>query len=441
MESQPFVDVGHLRVRAGWSSLFRLAPVVKEVTVTTPAIHVVRTGEQRFNFSDLLEAPNPPPPPPKETAPGKPLRFAVSNIRLIDGDIHFDDQVLNQQHRIEKIQLGVPFIANLPADVDIYVQPLLQMIIDGSPLRIVGRAKPFANPPESVVDLRLHRLELQRYLAYAPKQIAIKVPQGTLSTDVQVHFVNAATEGARPHISLSGPIAIDDLAVHDAADAPLVDLQHAVIKLGDVEPLDNLIALHEIWIDGLVVHPTLNADGSNNFASVMGPAPVASATPAAAATPAAPLTQSAATPTPTTAPTTAMEVSLDSFEMVNSAVKLADHRNATPNNVSLDDIHVTMHNFHLAGGADACALRDEREARQRRHYRGEGWRRFGAIAGHQRSGAGTNRSAGAARICASDLCGKYRERETRRPREARSRTSATRRSTCTSSRPISRSTA
>ncbi len=130
--SQPFVDVGHIRVRVGWTSLFRFAPVIKEVSITKPSIHVVREAEQRFNFSDLLESPNPPPAPPKKEAAGKPLRFAVSNIRLIDGDIRFDDQVLAQQHRIEHIQLGIPFIANLPGDVDIYVQPLLQMVIDGS---------------------------------------------------------------------------------------------------------------------------------------------------------------------------------------------------------------------------------------------------------------------------------------------------------------------
>src|SRR5271166_1154682 len=169
--SQPFVDVGHIRVRVGWSSLFRLAPVVKEVSITKPAIHVVREAAQRFNFSDLLESPNPPPPPPKEKPAGKPQRFAVSNIRLIDGEIRFDDQVLSQQHRIEHIQLGVPFIANLPADVDIYVQPLLEMRVDGSPLRVAGLAKPFANPPESVIAIRLHRLDLQRYLGYAPKRI------------------------------------------------------------------------------------------------------------------------------------------------------------------------------------------------------------------------------------------------------------------------------
>ncbi len=232
---QPFVDIGHIRVRVGWSSLFRLAPVVKEVSITKPAIHIIREAEQRFNFSDLLEAPNPPPPPPKENPAGKPQRFAVSNIRLIDGDIRFDDQVLSQQHHIEHIQLGVPFIANLPADVDIYVQPLLEMIIDGSPLRLVGRAKPFANPPESVVDLRLHKLELQRYLAYAPKRIAIKIPSGTLSSDLQVHFVNASASSAQPHISVSGAVGIDMLAVQDGAGAPLIEMQHTVVKLGEVK--------------------------------------------------------------------------------------------------------------------------------------------------------------------------------------------------------------
>ncbi len=292
--AQPFVDVGHLRVRVGWSSLFRLAPVVKEVSITKPSIHVVREGEQRFNFSDLLESPNPP-PAPKEKPPGKPQRFAVSNISLTDGDVRFEDQVLNQQHHIEHIQLGIPFIANLPADVDIYVQPLLEMIIDGSPLRIVGRAKPFANPPESVVDLRLHKLELQRYVAYAPKRIAIKVPSGTLSSDLQVHFVQASATNPQPEITVSGAASIDELAVQDGGGAPLVELGHFEVKLANVEPLENLISLQEIFIDGLVAHATLNRDGTTNFASVIGsePAPSAAATVSA---PAAPLTQTAAAP-------------------------------------------------------------------------------------------------------------------------------------------------
>ena len=57
------------------------------------------------------------------------------------------------------------------------------------------------------------------------------------------------------------------------------------MKLGDVEPLENIIALREIWIDGLVAHPVLNGDGTTNFTSVIGSEP----TPAAAPSVAAPL--------------------------------------------------------------------------------------------------------------------------------------------------------
>src|SRR5580658_468128 len=61
---KPFVDLGHLTVKVSWTSIFRLAPVVGEVIVERPQIHVVRLSQQKFNFSDLLES-APAPPQPK----------------------------------------------------------------------------------------------------------------------------------------------------------------------------------------------------------------------------------------------------------------------------------------------------------------------------------------------------------------------------------------
>src|ERR1700684_3432218 len=95
---KPFVDLGHLTVKVSWTSLFRLAPVVGEVVIDKPAIHVVRESQQKFNFSDLLESgPAPTPAKPKPAAPSSPQRFAVSNIQLRDGEITIDDQLLGKQ--------------------------------------------------------------------------------------------------------------------------------------------------------------------------------------------------------------------------------------------------------------------------------------------------------------------------------------------------------
>ncbi|MGC2492347.1 DUF748 domain-containing protein, partial [Candidatus Binatus sp.] len=230
---KPFVDLGHLAVKVSWTSLFRLAPVVGEVVIDKPAIHVVRLSQQKFNFSDLLES-SPAPPKPKPAAPSSPQRFAVSNIQLRDGEVTIDDQLLGKQHKVEKIQINVPFIANLPADVDVFVQPLVQMVIDGSPLRIAGVAKPFQATRDSVVDLKLHRLDLPLYVSYAPMKLPVKIPSGTLSTDLYLHFVQAESQ---PLIRLNGTVALDQLDVRDTADAPLVALKHAEVKLTDVEPL------------------------------------------------------------------------------------------------------------------------------------------------------------------------------------------------------------
>src|SRR5258708_7383356 len=185
---KPFVDLGHLRLKVSWTSIFRFAPVVGEVVIDKPAIHVVRESGQKFNFSDLLES-APAPAKPKPVAPSSPQRFAVSNIQLRDGEISIDDQLLGKQHKVDKIQINVRFIANLPAEVDVFVQPLVQMVIDGSPLRIAGVAKPFQATRDSVVALKLHRLDLPLYVSYAPMKLPIKISSGTLSTGRSLHFV------------------------------------------------------------------------------------------------------------------------------------------------------------------------------------------------------------------------------------------------------------
>ncbi|HXW85655.1 MAG TPA: DUF748 domain-containing protein [Candidatus Binataceae bacterium] len=286
----PFVDLGHLRVKVSWTSLFRLAPVIGEVALERPSIHLVRTGPQQFNFSDILEKPAAAPTPATPAAPSKPFRFAVSNIQIADGEILLDDKVVGQQHSIQKLQLGVPFVANLPADVDIFVQPLLRMIVDGSPVNIEGRTKPFGTSLESIAEIKLNQIDLPRYVGYVPVPLPVKVPQGKLSAVVDVHFVNG---DAGPIISLAGTVAVQELDLRDPADAPLLGLKALVVNLNDVEPLHNVIHLGAIGIDGLNAHLVLNQDGTTNLTPLMGAKP--------AATPVAE-SSAAAQPSPTATP-------------------------------------------------------------------------------------------------------------------------------------------
>jgi len=299
--SKPFVDLGHLRVKVSWTSLFRLAPVIKELEVNQPAIHIVRTAPQQFNFSDLLVSRATPANAPP---PGKQLRFAFSNIQLHEGDVRFDDQVLGQKHAIEHMELDLPFIANLPADTDIFVQPLLRMVVDGSPFKIGGRALPFTNQPESHVVISINRFNLAPYVGYVPVKLPIKIPQGALSAFVQVNFVQAASG---PVIRVSGKTSLDNLQVLDSANAPLAGFKQATANLNDVEPLTGMFHLGGVAVDGLNVELVRNRNGTTNLTALTKPAAATSvsattpvqAVPAAspAASPIAPKSLAAATPT------------------------------------------------------------------------------------------------------------------------------------------------
>lgn len=336
-----FVDVGHLRIKVSWASLFRFAPVIGEVAIDRPAIHVVRASEQRFNFSDLLEGA---PVAKSKPAPASaPMRFAVSNIQIRDGDVRFDDQLLGEHHAVEHIQINVPFIANLPADVDIFVEPLVEMVVDGSRLHIAGVAKPFGASRDSVLDLKLHRLDLREYLGYVPRKLPIKIPKGTLSADVYVHFV---LEQSQPLIRLNGTIALDRLDVRDALNAPLIALTHGEVKLTDVEPLGRVVYLRSIRIDGLTTHLVVNPDGSNNLASIV----AGNAAPVGAQTQATITQTRTAAPPSTNSPT---DFALESFELTNSNLEFKDNSAATPAVLAMDAIHIGLLNLRTSGQVPA----------------------------------------------------------------------------------------
>ncbi|HEX8779198.1 MAG TPA: DUF748 domain-containing protein, partial [Rhodanobacter sp.] len=245
----PFVDVDTLVVNASWTSLFRMAPVLDELSLQHPQLHITRTAPQQFNFSDLVDKFAGGPPKPDS----KPARFALSNISVHDGDIVFDDAVTQATHRIDHLELGIPFIANLPRDTDVFVQPLLAMHVDGSPLRIAGQTKPFADSRESAMDFTLDHLDLPRYLGYVPAKLPVGIPRGQLSGQLELHFVQAKSG---PQVRLGGQLQLDDFALTTSDGAPVLELAHAGATLDDVEPLLSRYRLGAVQLDKLDLHYT-----------------------------------------------------------------------------------------------------------------------------------------------------------------------------------------
>lgn len=151
-------------------SLFRGGAVVQEVKLVEPMVSVQRLEGQRYNWSDVIDEMLAKPDD------GAKSHFAVHNIRIEKGRIEFDDRPAGLKHVVADLELGVPFVSNLPSQVETFVEPLLAMKVNDTPFEIRGKAKPFAADRESVVDLKFEGFDLTRYLAYLPVEKTFRLP-------------------------------------------------------------------------------------------------------------------------------------------------------------------------------------------------------------------------------------------------------------------------
>jgi uncharacterized protein involved in outer membrane biogenesis len=116
--STVFASFERLGANLSWQSVARLAPVVQEVRLTKPYVHVVRHADNRYNIDDILQLIASQPPSPE------PARFSVNNIQLEQGSLAFEDMPAGAKHTVRDLSLGLPFVSSLPADVTIFVEPL-----------------------------------------------------------------------------------------------------------------------------------------------------------------------------------------------------------------------------------------------------------------------------------------------------------------------------
>ena len=264
----------HLSVDLALSSLFRRGVIVESIELTKPHVRIVRFEDGAYNFQDIVDRMTGGPPAP----PGSPPRFALHNIELRGGRIDFDDRPEKAKHSVTDLEVVVPFISSLPAEVDIRVVPRLSAKVDGTAFQIAGETKPFKDSYVTTVRLDLDGLEVGKYLEYSPIPLRVRVPSGILTT--RLSLSSTAIPGNRlDTLVLSGTARLERLKVRHASGAPLLALGQASVDLGGLDLLGRRAVITGLRIDGPELEVTRRKDGSLDLLDAF-PAPAAA--PAAA---------------------------------------------------------------------------------------------------------------------------------------------------------------
>ncbi len=259
-------------------SVWRLAPVVQEVRLSKPYVRLLRKDAHHYNVDDIIALISAQPPSPQ------PARFSINNIRLEQGRIEFDDRPAKATHVVSDLTIGVPFISSLPSQVQVFVEPLLSAKVNDTPLLIKGKARPFADPRDAVMEFRLDDLDLTRYLDYLPSKPRVTVAGARLDLQVSASFRQAANQP--PALLLNGDAKLKAVRVTEPDGKPLLKLAELAVQLRDANPFGARIDVARVAFDGLEADLVREGDNRLNLLRAL-PAPAAPAAPAAppAATP------------------------------------------------------------------------------------------------------------------------------------------------------------
>ena len=320
---EPLLRVQRLHVNVSGMSLFRLAPVLEELDVDAPQLRVSHVSPGHYDIDDLIARFTPDP----NAGPSEPARFALYNVQIRNAQLRFDDRPVGRVHKVESLDLSLPFISNLPAQVDVKVEPRLAFKLNGSPFDSGAQATPFAQTRSGTLNWKTSDLDLAPYLVYLPESLPVRIKRGAVSSDLALQF-EVPPSGA-PKVVLRGSFGARDVEMTDAAGAPLLNWQQLKLGLRDVQPFARKLAFDTLRLDGVQLFVARDAAGQVNLLRLAGAPAAAASASAAAPNPTSGVSagaSAASAPAIRTASSSesAWQVSLDAIELAGAGVAWND---------------------------------------------------------------------------------------------------------------------
>lgn len=329
----PFVNIGNLRVSIGSASVFKRALIIDELTINSPALSFARLDANIYNFSDIIERQK---KQPKKKSKSE-LRYSINNITIHNGSLDFDDRAASggRKHTVRKLEIGVPFISNMPYLVETYVEPGLSAMVNNSPINFGGKLKPFSKSLETIVNLDLKELDLPGYAAYSPVKLPVELASGALNVNTQVTY--RISTDKKPELKISGLVQLDRIVINQRSGQALIKLPSLRVKASSLEVFERRFDFDSILLDGLQIFAERDKKGIFNFVRLLPAKPKASTVAPVPATAAKPGHNPAA-------------VTVSKFEISNSELHFRDAVPAGGFRTTLSDIDIIVENFSTAPG-------------------------------------------------------------------------------------------
>jgi uncharacterized protein DUF748 len=259
-----FIAFDELLINLQGRSLLRKALVIKEIKLVKPSINVIRNTDLSYNFSDLLPKAVPV-PAAKAKAPA--VKFSFNNIQITDGSVGFDDRPKKVKHSVSDINATIPFISNVPKEVDVFVKPSFSAKVNDAVFTAGGETKPFADTLETLFTLNLKDVSIPYYLAYSPIPLDYRFKSGVLGADLVISYKVFANR--EPELAVRGPVDFRKIVIEDLKGGPMVDLPSLHVGIASAELFTSSLSLSSIVFERPRVYATRDRNGKWNLMALV----------------------------------------------------------------------------------------------------------------------------------------------------------------------------
>ncbi|MCX8023122.1 MAG: DUF748 domain-containing protein [Syntrophorhabdaceae bacterium] len=261
-----FLSCDEILVNLEGLSIFKMALVMKELKLTKPYIKVVRKKDFTYNFSDLLETKKEDGEKKKGT-PTTPLRFSLNNITVENGSIDFIDEPKGTKHTVRDMRIGIPFISNIPSDVEKYVQPFFSATINDAPYVLKGKTKPFSDSLETTFDVKIKDLDMVDYFPYLPFKTKFVLPSGSLDVEGRISYIQS--KKAKPSLTVEGNVSIKDLMIGGDKKQNLLGIALLNIQMLPSEVFSKTFHISKVYLESPYVLVEREKDGGMNLKALI----------------------------------------------------------------------------------------------------------------------------------------------------------------------------
>jgi len=252
-QTDTFAGFKELYVNFDPTKLFGNEYSFSTITLDSLFVNVIQ-DENGFNFDDLIPAEDSTQVAETDTIPSKPFRFSIHDIKLLHGNVHFNDKLVDNVINLDDVSLDLPLIAWDSESSDVGIE-----FEFGQQGKVFVGAHVDQLKNEYNVDFKVDNLGLKAISSYVENAIDAGGIEGYFNTDLNIKgSIENTTD-----VIVKGQASVVNFRLWDLEDNDVFSLQELNVGMEAMDVGQQKFDFSHVRVNNPIITASLYKDMSN----------------------------------------------------------------------------------------------------------------------------------------------------------------------------------